>query len=248
MKKTIVLGDIHGRRSWKQIIDNHPDAERIIFIGDYLDTHEKISGLEQVNNLEHILLLKKGSNAEVILLIGNHDYHYFPGIYSACSGYQPSMRPLFEECLRDNYEHFRMAYVDEEKRVYSHAGITETWLHTQGIVPVSLEETVDRINERFHHKPLAFSFYGGDRSGYGDHVNQSPIWVRPRSLERDGINGVQIVGHTQQTKGVGLYESPTGNQVYYYIDTFGFKPQYLLIEDGIINILPYEERPVSGDI
>jgi predicted phosphodiesterase len=39
MSKTVVIGDIHGRDSWKQIIkDQNPD--RVVFMGDYFDSYD----------------------------------------------------------------------------------------------------------------------------------------------------------------------------------------------------------------
>ena len=36
--KVLVIGDIHGRKFWRQIIaDNISKVDKIIFLGDYLD-------------------------------------------------------------------------------------------------------------------------------------------------------------------------------------------------------------------
>ena len=37
MKKTIIIGDIHGRDIWKNIVAQE-QADRVIFIGDYFDS------------------------------------------------------------------------------------------------------------------------------------------------------------------------------------------------------------------
>ena len=39
MKKTIVLGDTHGRSQWK-LITHQENADRVIFIGDYFDSYD----------------------------------------------------------------------------------------------------------------------------------------------------------------------------------------------------------------
>ena len=39
--KTLVLGDIHGEHWYDIIEDEQPD--KIIFLGDYVSTHENIS-------------------------------------------------------------------------------------------------------------------------------------------------------------------------------------------------------------
>ena len=41
MGKLVVIGDIHGRAVWRKIVDDNPDADKFIFLGDYFDSHEK---------------------------------------------------------------------------------------------------------------------------------------------------------------------------------------------------------------
>jgi hypothetical protein len=72
-------------------------------------------------------------------------------------------------------------------------------------------------------------------SPYGDDEGQSPIWIRPRSLQRSNQNTdlkknyVQVVGHTVQDS-IDIKGKTTGGK-YYYIDALG-KGQYLLNIDG----------------
>ena len=76
--KTIMIGDIHGRDTWKQIIAQEPDAYRIVFLGDYFDSFD-IKGVEQLHNFNEIIKFKQETHQDVIMLFGNHDYHYMPG-------------------------------------------------------------------------------------------------------------------------------------------------------------------------
>jgi hypothetical protein len=229
--KTIVIGDIHGRsKEWKQIVDQPYD--RVIFIGDYVDTHENVTGLEQVQNLREIIDFKQKSDKEVILLIGNHDYHYFPEIgYTGTSGYQPGMAKTFEYEFDTYRKLFQMAFVDENEYVYTHAGITENWLYRNSIDGTDIRTIVENINDNFIYKPNKFNFFPGDRSCCGDHIAQSPIWVRPNSLYRDGIKQLQIVGHTVQNS---INSLKSERQGYYLIDTLGTSREYLIITDGKI--------------
>ena len=55
--KTIMIGDIHGRDTWKQIIAQEPDAHRIVFLGDYFDSFD-IKGVEQLYNFNEIIKFK----------------------------------------------------------------------------------------------------------------------------------------------------------------------------------------------
>ena len=69
--RILVLGDTHGRLIWNDIIKNEsPDL--VVFLGDYVSTHEFISSGQQLSNLEDILNYKENNSEKVILLRGNH--------------------------------------------------------------------------------------------------------------------------------------------------------------------------------
>ena len=55
--KTIVLGDIHGRNVWKDIVFQE-QADRVIFIGDYFDSFD-IGPAEQMLNFKDIIEFKE---------------------------------------------------------------------------------------------------------------------------------------------------------------------------------------------
>jgi predicted phosphodiesterase len=85
--KTIIISDVHGRDMWKYII-NQEQPDRVVFLGDYFDSFD-IPGIDQIHNFKQIIEYKNSHQSEVILLIGNHDYHYFPEIgFTGTSGYQ----------------------------------------------------------------------------------------------------------------------------------------------------------------
>lgn len=191
MPKSIIIGDIHGRTIWKDIVTKHSDADRFIFIGDYLDTHENIPPEIQLANFLDICEFKRTGGKEVIMLVGNHDFHYWPGVEDVYSGYQEHMRPSFEASLYTNKKLLQMCFEDEQGTIYSHAGFTETFVE-QKIGTFSVQQ----VNDIWKYKPLSFKFYPMDRSHCGDDIHQSCIWVRPFSLGRDSINKYQIVGHT----------------------------------------------------
>lgn len=242
--KQIVLGDTHGRTLWKEAIKQ--DFDRLIFIGDYVDTHDNITGLEQLENLREIINYKETSGKEVILLIGNHDYHYFPEIgYTGTSGYQAGMAKSFEFEFGNHRDLFQMVFVDENENLFSHAGVTETWLNDVGINIPDIYSLVDVVNDLWKYKPRKFDFYPNDTSWCGDNVHQSCIWVRPNSLYRDGINKTQIVGHTTQNS---INPRKSERQGYYLIDTLGTSQEYLTITNGVVEISKIAEPPKLGTI
>jgi hypothetical protein len=72
--KILVLGDIHGRSIWRDIILKENDADKIIFLGDYVSTNNPyITSEVQISELTKILTYKDINKDKVILLRGNHD-------------------------------------------------------------------------------------------------------------------------------------------------------------------------------
>lgn len=232
--KQIIIGDIHGRNLWKRILEEEKEFDRVIFLGDYVDTHESTTPLEQVENLREIIDFKQKNKDKVVLLIGNHDYHYWPGIEEHYSGYQPMMRQTFEYEYR-KYQHlFRIAFGDERGYVYSHAGITQTFLRRLGITEVSVSEIVAKLNSKFKYQPYKFGYFDGDFSGYGEDIRQTCIWVRPQSLYKDRIDKLQIVGHTTVSR---INHPPKSERRgFYLIDALGTSREYLVIVDEDITI------------
>ena len=57
MGRIITLGDTHGRKNWKTILEKElNNCDRFIFIGDYFDSHDKDSnGRTQIENFKDIL-------------------------------------------------------------------------------------------------------------------------------------------------------------------------------------------------
>jgi hypothetical protein len=203
--KTVFLGDIHGRTIWEDILKEEQDAARIVFVGDYFDSFN-IGGVAQLYNFLKIVEYKKNSDKEVVLLFGNHDYHYMPGfIGSGYSGYQAGLAYQFREAISNNLEHFKMCYLFDDI-LCSHAGISYIWLQdTFGLEKdedwfmENISDTVDMINEYFKYRPTIFDFNG--INSYGDDVWQTPIWIRPASLMKANKETlkkkvIQIVGHT----------------------------------------------------
>lgn len=236
--KTVIIGDVHGRSVWKLMVHQESDADRVIFVGDYFDSFD-IPGIEQIHNFKEIIEYKKTSGKEVVMLIGNHDYHYFPEVgYCNMEGYQHRMATSISYEINENRKHLQMAYKFDNV-LCTHAGVTKTFMNSVfGNYGWKLENVVEDLNELFKHKPRSFNFddsYAYFTDGYGDNVWQSPIWVRPRSLQRDGLDKkslIQVVGHTKQNQ-IDIKGKSTGGR-YYYIDTQETSGEYLIVNDGKI--------------
>lgn len=232
--KIIVLGDIHGNPIWKDIVAKESDYDIVIFLGDYLDSHT-FSRDEQLKNLIEIIEFAKSSDKETILLVGNHDFHYFSEInHSTTSGYSKLFKYQVSPILDENRELFKICH-KIDKFLFSHAGISPEFMDEKFGNEWNLDNIDEKLNELFHYQPLKFEFDGFDP--YGDNTWQTPIWIRPYSLmksNKDKLihqNLIQIVGHTMVTK-IDIEGKATGGK-YFFIDSLDNK-EYLVINDGII--------------
>lgn len=235
--KIVAIGDTHGRLTWKEIVNKNDNADKIIFIGDYFDTHDNISPEQQISNFKDIIAFKKSNMEKVILLTGNHDFHYIPSIGEQYSGYQWHHAKEIGELVAKAIEEglLQMCWMDENY-FFSHAGLTKTWFdsHFRPKKP-NLETLVEDINELFKTKPTAFHFMYGERlSSSGDDITQSPIWVRPRSLIVDMVDGIIcVVGHTPVQR---LVINPEFPQII-MIDTMGTTREYLIFENKVPRVV-----------
>ena len=235
MKKTITIGDIHGRQSWKLIVNTN-EWDEIVFVGDYFDSFD-FTGLEQMFNFQEIINFKRNSEKQVTLLIGNHDLHYLPEIgYNGTAGYQAGIASSISHLINENRDCLQMAYSDGNI-LFSHAGVGLAWMeriNAWGIAdlpPYNAFAISEWVNDIFKYKPRLFNFTGKEPTG--DDMGQTPVWIRPRSLMRDsqelknqGI--IQIVGHTHQNQ-IDIKGKATGGK-YFFIDTLGSSGEYLIIE------------------
>jgi hypothetical protein len=196
-KSIIIIGDIHGRPIWKNIIARHPEDE-IIFVGDYFDSKEDYSAIAQIFNFHEILNFKRANQQRVTLLFGNHDFHYLPSANERYSGYQYFFAADIYEALKTALdEQLLQVCCQKGKFLISHAGLTKTWCRNNK-VPLRKPEVA--VNRFLYENPEAFRFSGGKiNDPGGDEPEQGPLWVRPASLYADNLQGVtQIVGHTQR--------------------------------------------------
>lgn len=226
--KHVCIGDIHGRTSWKDIVQKET-FDKIVFIGDYFDSKEGISALNQIENFNEIIDLKKSNPEKVILLTGNHDYHYLKYVYQTYNGFQAFDQPKIQPLIQEAYEEglIQMAYC-WGGFLFTHAGLTKEWFKnnfTEDHVESSTLEVL--VNDLFRKKPTSYGFIMGQEfSPTGNSVYQSPIWVRPDSLMSYPFPGFkQVVGHTVRPQIEMLGD-------FIFIDTLGTSEEYLVIENG----------------
>jgi hypothetical protein len=246
--KLVAIGDIHGRDIWKEIVAKEHDADEFVFVGDYFDSFT-VPGLKQIENFLDIIDFKNTSiYHKVTLLLGNHDYHYYPGIdETSTSGYQTLMAPSIKHVVGDNKQHLQAAYQSGEF-VFSHAGFSSMWLDDI-VEDWDITNMVDKVNELLQYQPGLIAYrsfkminetewYGAQ--GYGDETFQGPIWIRPKSLMKANYDTlrkqiIQVVGHTPQDN-IDIKGMSTGGR-YYFIDTLEYNQgQYLIVKDKVVSL------------
>ena len=225
--KIIAIGDTHGRSKWKEIVKN--DADKIIFIGDYFDAKDGgYSANRQIENFKEIVEFKRSNPNKVIMLIGNHDFHYLTGVNEEYSSFQWSYRKDINDALQPIVDEglIQMCY-QEGRYFFSHAGVTNTWCRNSDIDLSNLQESVNNL---FKTDITKFKFtMGANLSFGGNDITQPPIWVRPQSLSIDMVDGIIcVVGHTQ-VKELSILDS--ANLI--LIDCLGHTNEFLLIENDI---------------
>lgn len=191
--KTVVLGDIHGRDIWRKIVFDNKDADRFIFLGDYVSTHENISEEQQIENLKQIIIFSQLENLiakdRVVLLRGNHDMQHLGYSWAECSGLYRGVQEKMME-IKDLFLANTRWTFEAYGIVYSHAGISKTWMNNIGL------DDINKINElepseKFGFWPCKLSDYSGDS------VTQPCTWIRPWALFDDSFGDyTYVVGHT----------------------------------------------------
>jgi hypothetical protein len=167
--------------------------------------------------------------SKTIILIGNHDFHYYPG-GETYSGYKAGAAPAIRQMLQENNHHLQMCY-QLDNVLFTHAGIGHDWLTYQN--KYESGPIADFVNDIWKYQPNRFMFYGIDQ--YGNTKTQTPIWIRPQALmagNRDTFlktDYIQVVGHTQVRK-IDIEGKATGGR-YYFIDTFDTSGQFLIYEN-----------------
>ena len=235
-----MIGDLHGREIWKRIVEVEK-ADRYVFIGDYFDSFD-IPGLMQMHNFKELMMWSEQTKAETVFLIGNHDYGYFEGCDGTrTSGYQFKLAPSIKMLVSEWKHKLQLAYRFDDV-LCTHAGVSTEFMNDVfGKGGWNADTIVELLNEQWKYKPQTFDFdcVPPLKMSYvdptGDNIQQSPMWIRPRSLMRSNYDGlkkqiIQVVGHTAQ-RSIDIKGMATGGR-YYFIDTLETSGEYLIYQNG----------------
>ena len=231
--KILVLGDIHGRLIWKDIIEReNPDLT--IFLGDYVSTHELISAEQQLSNLEDILNYTESNLDKVILLRGNHDLEACNYYWASCSGHDPYVTKGMLE-MKDRFLILSQWLYVYNNIVFSHAGVSkrfienvENHLHLYDLPLLDILNIINSIEpcELFAFTPCKMSDY------YGISETQPLTWIRPQTLVDCAIDGyIQVVGHTPVKHIINIKEVYLESKADIWLCD-NLPKEYLVIEDN----------------
>jgi hypothetical protein len=206
--KYVIIGDVHGRTNWKQIIEKESDADKFIFLGDYFDPYDWTLSLEDlINNFENILKFKLDNLDKVVLLIGNHDLAAFESQANKCryvDGLYENLRRVFYNGIISNV--FQLCYFINDSIICSHAGFSKTWL-SKGNLKLKESDLNDDFKNCLLDEDLIehYDFNHGDGTIWpdssGDNSWQSPLWIRVPSLMHDKPDEIiQCIGHSRINK------------------------------------------------
>ncbi len=251
--KTISLGDIHGRDVWKFIlfgscyeyntwrtaveagapIDWDGDMpflqhDKIIFVGDYVDSFD-VSSAVILHNLKEIVDLKQKLGDRVVLLLGNHDVQYFVK-GQMCSGHRPELQHDLEKLFLENADGFQLAYQYGD-HLWTHAGVSSRWLSEMrselfnpgfrfaDLVRDDNPQTLaDELNLAWQFQLP--SLFNCDMDSGGYQMYAGPMWIRPKRLDANPLEGIsQVVGHTTKSH---IIKGVVGDVVHWYIDCLEF--------------------------
>lgn len=230
--KYIIVPDVHGRKFWRESVEKYIDSNIVfIFLGDYLDPYPNENTSNIYDNFLNIIEYKKLYPEKFVLLLGNHDIHYF-GEVERCTRYNYIKADKYKQTFLDNIDLFQITYtaeVNDKTFLFSHAGILKDWIYNNhkifniGVPEYSVDYEINDISELpdfngmfkdpVKREQLFASF--DDISVFRGGNSQWPsiIWADVRdhlNKEQRIPEVIQIFGHTQQAKDPINYD----NEIY----------------------------------
>jgi hypothetical protein len=136
MSKVLVIPDIHHSTHWQKFFDGAlVDAvDEIVQLGDWFDAWEPDwTDDAPLKNFEKAFELRK-SYPNFTILIGNHDSQYITG--DSCSGRQAYHSRDIKNAILSHLDEMKIAHCIDGW-VFSHAGITKTWMGNNGLMSVA---------------------------------------------------------------------------------------------------------------
>ena len=207
MAKILICPDVHGRKFWHKAEEIINEVDKVVFLGDYLDPykHEGITCEDALKEFKQILNFKTKYSDKVVLLIGNHDLHYWPPYKNiwGCRRDDANFDDI-SYLFISNINLFQISY-KIDKYLFTHAGVQQGWLniinskkYINTAFKLDKEYSIDNLNDLLYDGHNALWMISEERGGrdlYG-----SCIWADIHEhlsyFEPPIPNIYQIFGHT----------------------------------------------------
>jgi hypothetical protein len=226
MIKILCIGDLHGSSCWNEIKDKTNEYDKIIFVGDYVDSFT-LSNIDIKSNLENLIEFKKQNIDKVVLLLGNHDmmYYFYPNFM--CSGFRESYLHYIQKLFIDNENLFDVSF-EINKYLFTHAGVTKSWYEKHRTLFYKYKKMYG-INTISQFIKLLFLYNKNIlmECGYvrgGHFLNGGPIWADYKEFnDKNLLYGYhQIVGHNPCKKIHSIVTGNKGNSSITFIDVIDY--------------------------
>lgn len=210
------VGDVHGQFDVLTLaLDT--DAERIIFVGDIVDSYTR-SVEDQIRCVELLLDLTEKANTNVECLLGNHEWSYLDPDQQ-CSGWKAATQAHFIHLAERVRKAFKPFILVKQDFLVTHAGLTRAMWRDHKLSLENLEETLSVWSRDTKSPFFQVGCYRGGTAPYG-----GPLWCDFREEFESIRELTQVFGHTRG-KGFRKRENAT------CIDTLeNTAPQFLDME------------------
>lgn len=205
--KFVLVPDLHGDLARFRAICAHFEKNvdrytKIVFLGDYVDSHDA-SDEDILTLVDELIMFAEKHPLKVRLLLGNHDYQYHTR-RNICSGYRSSIAQELHEKFAAKRHLFSVSsymYNSETNKEYlfSHAGFVRTWYEDEaGLSDKKIAKLSNIVNSMLYYKGDAYfdKLWTVHRNSGGYHITACPLWARPDIYTENIPSAIQYVGHT----------------------------------------------------
>lgn len=209
-KQIVAIGDVHGLDAWKPIVAGNPDS-RIVFLGDYLDPYRPLTREGLLDNLREIIRLKQSRPDDVVLLLGNHDLHYFCEDIAVGSRFDYEIAPDAFKIFVGNMDLFSYAY-QEGNLLFTHAGVSQKWF-IDDFKGDPERPIAWQLNHPADGQVAAICRVGYSRGGWKNDSG-GIFWADIDELDEPLSGFTQVVGHNR-VKSVTEHTGRLGGKIYF---------------------------------
>lgn len=200
----LIIPDVHGRTFWKDAV-NRESWGTIIFLGDYLDPYprEGIDDNQVLGNFLEILDFGR-THDNVVMLLGNHDMHYYSKIFAEralSSRYNYRLAEIFKALFIKNQELFGLAYehtLNGHTYLFTHSGVCNAWLEANRKFIGTPD--ADHLNQLLATDLGIMILAQVSKNRGGHYSGGSIVWGDVNEMLSDNAlpDVYQIFGHSQQ--------------------------------------------------